>query len=104
MAYLQKRVCGQSNQLCLDQVLRLQSASYLDVDFDAISQAIILKAFWDHPPNTNGVWDETLKVAATNDRVEVGILANEKPLEPEELNLGGFLTVVGEDDKPSMAA
>ena len=35
------------------------------------------------------------------DRLEVGVLSVESPKEPEELSLGGFLTVVGEDTKPS---
>lgn len=32
--------------------------------------------------------------------MEVGVLSVESPKEPEELSLGGFLTVVGEDTKP----
>ncbi|KAI9700431.1 MAG: protease B nonderepressible form [Candelina mexicana] len=101
VAYLQQHACTQSNQLCLSQVSRLQESSYVDVDFDAISPAVVLTAFWDRPISTNGVWEETMRIAAANDRVEIGILANEKPIEPEELNLGGFLTIVGEDEKPS---
>ena len=33
--------------------------------------------------------------------MEVGILSVEKALQAEEISLGGFLTVVGEDNKPS---
>jgi len=32
--------------------------------------------------------------------LEVGLLVPEQPEEPEELKLGGFLTVVGEDEEP----
>ena len=35
------------------------------------------------------------------DRVELGILSNERPLQLEELNMSGFLTVLGESEKPS---
>ncbi|KAI9721459.1 MAG: hypothetical protein M1812_002221 [Candelaria pacifica] len=101
VTYLQQHACMQSDQLCISRVSRLQKASYVDVDFDAISQAVVLKAFSDRPISTKGVWNETMKIVSANDRVEIGILANEKPLESEELNLGGFLTVVGEDEKPS---
>lgn len=45
------------------------------------------------------VWQTTL-VTKDTDRLEVGILSPEKATEPEELSLGGFLTVIGEDDKP----
>ena len=34
-------------------------------------------------------------------KVEVGVLAIEKATQPEELSLGGFLAVLGEDTKPS---
>jgi hypothetical protein len=72
----------------------------VDLDFDTISQALTLSAF--HHRSTNSdQWSGKLSSSGKSARVEVGVLANEKPLEPEELSLGGFLTVVGEDDKPS---
>lgn len=33
------------------------------------------------------------------DRVELGILSNEKPIRPDDLNMSGFLTVLGESKK-----
>ena len=42
------------------------------------------------------------EVVGDKAKVEVGVLANEVPTEPEELKLGGWLTVVGEDEKPGM--
>ena len=35
------------------------------------------------------------------DRVELGILSNEKPIRPDDLNMSGFLTVLGESKKPA---
>jgi PIG-X / PBN1 len=35
------------------------------------------------------------------EKVEVGVLSNETPIDPSEINLSGFLTVVGEDDRPN---
>jgi len=60
----------------------------------------VLSAFWHQPPKSD-TWNERIQNLEGTDRVEVGVLASEKPTEPEELALGGFLTVVGEDDKPS---
>jgi hypothetical protein len=37
----------------------------------------------------------------SSSRLEVGVLSVSPPQEPEELSLGGFLTVVGDDTKPS---
>jgi len=80
-------------------VASLSYASYIDIDFDAISHAVTLTAVW-----RSGL---SAKAARTPARVwgdggglEVGALVPEKPDEPEELKLGGFLTVVGEDDEP----
>jgi hypothetical protein len=53
-------------------------------------------AFW--PPQTQ---DIALKKTGPNDQLEVGILSVESAKKPEEITLGGFLTVVGEDPKPS---
>ncbi|MCJ1388379.1 protease B nonderepressible form [Xylographa bjoerkii] len=78
----------------------LSSADYVDMDFDAISQALSISTFRGEPPNQIG-WTERFNNSGGAIKVEVGILATEKPTEPEELSLGGFLTIVGEDDKPS---
>lgn len=53
-------------------------------------------AYW-----TTRTWNLDITNAAGKDRVEVGLLSVEEPLQPEELSLGGFLTVVGEDSKLS---
>jgi hypothetical protein len=45
--------------------------------------------------------DVGLKKTNPNDRLEVGILSVESSKQPEEISLGGFLTVIGEDTKPS---
>ena len=45
-----------------------------------------------------------MQISEAANRIEVGVLANETPTEPEELSLGGFLTVIGEDEKPSPQA
>ncbi len=74
----------------------LEGAVSVDVDFDTISHAVTVTALW-----KSQNWDVDVVNESPKDRVEVGILSNEKPLELEELSLGGFLTVVGQDTKPS---
>ncbi|GAB7347821.1 hypothetical protein MBLNU459_g5358t1 [Dothideomycetes sp. NU459] len=83
-----------------DQVAALESATTVDFDFDAISHALKLTAVWAQAPG-GGVWSETIRLQSTSDTIEVGILNTEKATEPEELSLGGFLIVLGEDGKPS---
>lgn len=83
----------------------LTNASYVDVDFDAISHALTFTAVWS--PFRTGMEPALEKAARTirktrrSDRVEVGTLKVEQSDEPEELSSGGFLTVLGEDDRPS---
>ncbi|MCJ1405397.1 protease B nonderepressible form [Xylographa trunciseda] len=78
----------------------LGEANYVDIDFDTISQALIISAYRHEPLDQVG-WTEQFDNFGGAVKVEVGVLANEEPTEPEELSLGGFLTIVGEDDKPS---
>lgn len=94
--YGQHKLCQSSDQECLSRISSLLDASSVDIDFDTISHALTITAFW--PPQTRHL---SVKNTIKNTRLEVGILSVESPKEPEELSLGGFLTVVGEDTKPS---
>lgn len=88
--------CPPRNKSCHKRVERLREADYIDFDFDTISHTLTISSFW-----ASQTWDLSISNDDSKDRLEVGILSNEKPIELEELNLGGFLTVVGEDTKPS---
>ena len=103
VTYIQQKVCARSGEACFAKIESLNSADYLDVDFDTISQTLTLSAFRHEAPSP-GLWNERISNDGTMARIEVGILANEKPTEPEELSLGGFLTIIGEDDKPSICS
>lgn len=70
----------------------------LDVSFDTISHALTLSAFF---PSTTQPLSISKPATSSPSRLEVGILSHEKALETEELSLGGFLTVIGEDTKAS---
>jgi hypothetical protein len=78
----------------------LLSADYADMNYDGRSSSIDLVAYWAQSPEEAG-WTETIERGA-NSKMEVGILASQKPLDPEELRIGGFLAVVGEDKAMSM--
>lgn len=99
ISYIQQKTCSASDPTCYARVATLSSADYLDIDYDAISQSLVLSIFRHVSPDS-GTWDETLQKVAGSANIEVGVLANEKPTEPEHLSLGGFLTVIGEDTKP----
>ena len=84
---------------CPNEVASLSYASYIDIDFDAISHAVTLTAVW-----RQGITAQAARTPARlwreGDGLEVGVLVPEQPEEPEELKFGGFLTVVGEDETP----
>lgn len=81
---------------CHSRVSSLESASQVDIDFDSISHALTITAFW---PSQS--WPLDITHPLPDSRLEVGILSNEKPVESEELSLAGFLAVIGEDTKAS---
>ena len=71
------------------------------MDYDSLSQAMTLRVY--HESGTKaGAWTEAISAHQTDSRVEVGVLASQQATEPESLSLGGFLAVLGEDQKPSM--
>ena len=85
---------------CKARANTLILADYVDIDYDTISQSLVISAFW-HSESASGRWDEQIDNRGGSVKVEVGVLAIEKATQPEELSLGGFLVVLGEDTKPS---
>lgn len=93
---------------CETQLEEVTYADYIDVDFDAISHALTFTAFWSAPRVTANLAairraSRSPRKLKSSDRLEVGVLQSESATEPNELSLGGFLTVLGEDDQPSKA-
>lgn len=81
--------------------MTLLSASYLDIDYDAISHALIINAMWAKAPKTKS-WTENISLPGKEETIEVGVLNQESNPDPEDLAFSGFLTVLGQDTKPSM--
>lgn len=99
--YLSQKICQPSDQQCLNTAAALSDAQSLDVDFDAISSTVIISAYWNKHMD-DGPWTETIKQEELkSDRIEVAILNAEEASSSEDIKLGGWLTVVGEDTKPS---
>lgn len=94
--YTKHNICGSSEANCVERISSILQASWVDIDYNAESPGLTVTAFWS--PQTQ---DIALKKTGPNDQLEVGILSVETSKKPEEITLGGFLTVVGEDTKPS---
>lgn len=101
--YIQETACSglEDKVSCEASTASLLQADYIDLDFDSISHALILNAYWSKAPDTVGWTEKITKDVNGQDKVEVGVLANERTQDKEELSLGGFLAVVGEDEKLS---
>lgn len=108
------RVCRESTGvdyealgLCEALLGVLPEAAYVDLDFDAIAHALTFTAVWGAAGGGGGVAElaaRDLRKLQEGDRLEVGTLQVEASTDPEELSLGGFLTVLGEDERPSKSA
>lgn len=97
---MRQKICSEKDESCRLRAASLKSVDYLDIDYDTISRSLVLSAFWHSPPLTEA-WDERIDNSQASVTVEVGVLANEKPVQPEEFSLGGFLAVLGKDNKPN---
>ena len=98
--YLEQKICPPGGTQCLSRAGAIASADYLDIDYDSISQALVIKTYRNQSPTVGGTWNEEIK-AIDDTKLEIGVLAPEQATEAEELKMGGFLIVIGEDDKPS---
>ncbi|CRG88608.1 Protein pbn1 [Talaromyces islandicus] len=97
----QRYACKSTDTECADRISALESADSVDIDYDAISHALTISAFWSQPLPGNKGWTEVITKSsnAVSEKVEVGLLASERAVDKEDLSLGGFLAVVGETDK-----
>lgn len=88
---------------CWSSLIELANANSIDFDFGSESRHATLTARWGRP---QGMRDDSQKRAslqelAEDDRLEVGVLESQQAKNAGELSLGGYLTVVGENDHPS---
>ncbi|PVI07591.1 PIG-X-domain-containing protein [Periconia macrospinosa] len=97
VGFIQHKVC--KSKACRQAAEALLSAAYVDIDYDAISHALVLNAFGATGPTT-GYWDETISFESEAHSTEVGVLTHEKNPDPEDIGFGGFLTVLGQDQAP----
>jgi hypothetical protein len=97
-SYVEKLLCAGSSDSddCKSKVGPLESADYVDLKYDAISQTLVANTFWSRPEKP---WQESIKSIKGHNNIEVGVLGNEKPMVEESLTLAGVLHVVAKDDK-----
>lgn len=96
--YFGEKICPKDSvTVCEDHAATLKDARYVDIDYDAISQAITLSVFFD----IGKEWHEQIENPKPQTKVEIGVLANQEPSTLQELSLGGYLATLGEDTKAS---
>lgn len=121
-AYIHEKICSTSDKSCQGSARLLQFAQYIDIDYDTVSHSLTISIFHAGFPGsglsstryTSQIeqqhqvqqeatgWEERIEDFGGSLPTEVGIFSNEKPTQPDELSLSGFLLVIGKDKKPSM--
>lgn len=113
VTYIQRTACQSSDRVCNHTVALLNLASYIDLDYDALSHALSITTYWSKPPpvlmdpigewTTYDHWNLAID-GSPSDRNELGILQASAELspaaEPNDIQLEGFLTVLGQDTTP----
>ncbi|KAL1968948.1 hypothetical protein VTN77DRAFT_782 [Rasamsonia byssochlamydoides] len=101
VTYIQHVICGADNTDCQSNASSLLSADSVDIDYDSISHSLTVSALWSKPPEGQDGWTEEIRKnnKRKSDKIEVGLLAAQKATDLEELSMGGFLVVIGEDKK-----
>lgn len=101
VAFLRSSVCDLTDIQCADSISHVSLADSIAIDYDSAADTITLSTFWSQP-HSETAWTEDIGIIGSSEKVEVGILSNEKSIDPEDLTLGGYLAVVGQDSKLSM--
>ncbi|GJP89989.1 protein pbn1 [Aspergillus niger] len=99
--YIVKNICREEGAACAAE---WGAADSIDVDYDAVSRALVVSGYWGQPVTPEGWTEEIRAPGRDRDRVEVGLLGTEKAVEAEEIKVGGLLGVVGVDKelKPTL--
>ncbi|KAJ9256998.1 hypothetical protein DTO195F2_5677 [Paecilomyces variotii] len=100
VTYIQQKLCPSSDAECQNHASSLLSADYLDIDYDRISHALTVSAYWAKSPEGKGWITDVGKGELGMEKIEVGLLSSQPATEPEELSVAGLLAVIGEDDHP----
>lgn len=99
---LKRLVCGEKgSSQCVNMLDEIVHARYVDVDYDTISRAVVVTAGWPHAPEDEKSWNEEIRLLKKDATVEIGVLTLEGNTDPEDIQFGGFLTVLGQDERPS---
>ncbi|KAF2823982.1 PIG-X-domain-containing protein [Ophiobolus disseminans] len=96
---LSDQICGGYDDACEILITELASASYIDIDYDTITRAVVINAGWPSGRG-GGAWTETVYRYRNKGTVEIGVLTHEPNPDPEDIQFGGFLTVLGQDSSP----
>ncbi|KAL4957525.1 PIG-X [Aspergillus filifer] len=115
--YIQQNICtgtsATEEEECHSLANLLLSADSLDINYDSISHAVTVSAFWAEAPGVKygqgqgqgKGWTEIIrKNRGGAEQVEVGLLGAEQANDVEEIKMGGLLGVVGRDEemKPTL--
>lgn len=100
VAFIRSIACDLADVQCADSISYASLADSVAIDYDATTDTVTLSTFWSQP-HSEAVWTEDIVNIGSSGRVEVGILSNERAIDPEDLSLGGYLAVVGQDTKLS---
>jgi hypothetical protein len=103
IANFQTLFCASENGLCRLLGQQLHTAAYVDVDYDTITRAVVLTAVWSKAQTPDG-WSEVIELPTADSTIEIGVLSHEPNSDPEDVQFGGFLTVLGQDTAPSMSS
>ncbi|KAF1851018.1 PIG-X-domain-containing protein [Cucurbitaria berberidis CBS 394.84] len=98
----QQKFCKVENEVCGNLTKQLLTAAYVDIDYDTISRAVVLTAAWPDAQGNEG-WSEDIELPKKDSTVEIGVLSHEPNSDPEDVQFGGFLTVLGQDSAPKPA-
>ncbi|KAK2765970.1 protease B nonderepressible form [Arachnomyces sp. PD_36] len=99
VTYIQQKICPESHPGCREHAISLLSADSIDIDYDSSSRSLAISGYWSKASGEDGWMEDIRKDGTGFEKVEVGLLAAERAIDPSELSVGGFLAVVGESEK-----
>ncbi|EEP79531.1 conserved hypothetical protein [Uncinocarpus reesii 1704] len=97
--YIREAICPKQDIICLNGAALIRSADTLDIDYDRVQNSFVVTAYWSKATGKDGWKDTIYHERSSEDKTDIGILATQQDLEPDEVRIGGFLAMVGRDEE-----
>ena len=99
-AYAEHVICGPGFDSCLNRLRVIATATEVDIDYGPKDRTVTIRTYQNSAPKSSSGWSRVDTLSGSL-KTEIGALAPQAATEVDHIKLGGYLVVLGDDQKTS---